>query len=284
MNLTNVLGLPDAFVAAVKADPYTGGGDISITKLIDAPQKRVLGKKYKDLIVEDASERVWSLMGQAVHTVLERANTTALVEERLYMEVDGWSVSGQFDRVHLGDGLMQDWKVTTVYKAKGDVSWERQLNCLRALAIHNGYQVDKLQIIAILRDWQRSASLRDPTGYPQNNVAVIDVPVWDLDQTHAYIQERVKMHQAAEQGLYLPCSDEERWYAGTTYALMKEGGKRATKTSITKEELGEPKKGYFIEERKGGYRRCENYCEVSEFCPQYQDDLNKEKEKNVDVS
>ena len=36
MNLTNLLGLPDAFVAAVKNDPYSGGGDISVTKLIDS--------------------------------------------------------------------------------------------------------------------------------------------------------------------------------------------------------------------------------------------------------
>ena len=83
MNLTNLLGLPDAFVAAVKNDPYTGGGDISATKLIDSPQRRVLYGKYKDFVVEDVSDRVWAVMGQAVHTVLERAGTSALVEERL---------------------------------------------------------------------------------------------------------------------------------------------------------------------------------------------------------
>jgi len=269
MNLTNTLGLPDAFVNAVRNDPYVGGGDISVTKLIDAPQRRVLYKEFKDFVVEDVSERVWSLMGQAVHTVLERAQTSALVEERLYMDVNGWRVSGQFDRLHLGDKTLQDWKVTTTYKAKGDDSWERQLNILRLLAHENGYAVDKLQIVAILRDWRRNEAKRNPE-YPQSNVIVIDVPCWDLDETRRYVQERVAMHQQAEAGEIPSCTDEERWYAGSTFALMKVGGKRAIRVVEERQQLGEPEDGYFIEERKGGYRRCEEFCEVAPFCKQYQ--------------
>ena len=267
MNLTNLLGLPDAFVAAVKNDPYTGGGDISATKLIDSPQRRVLYGKYKDFVVEDVSDRVWAVMGQAVHTVLERAGTSALVEERLFMEVNGWKLSGQFDRLHVADKTIQDWKVTTTYKAEGDESWTRQLNILRMLAIHNGHDIERLQVVAIFRDWQRSKAERDEK-YPKSNVKIIEIPVWDNDFAMAYINERIQAHQAAVAGEQVECSDEERWYAGSTYALMKEGNKRATKVASTKEELGEVAKGFFIEERKGGYRRCEGYCEVAPFCPQ----------------
>lgn len=268
MNLTNLNGLPDAFVKAVRNDSYVGGGDISVTRLIDAPQRRSLNKTYKDYVVEDVSDRVWSLMGQCMHTLLERANTTALVEQRLYMEVGGWQLSGQFDRLHLGDKTLQDWKMTTVYKAEGSIDWERQLNILRMLAKANGYEVDKLQVIAVLRDWKLSESLRNP-DYPSANVQVIDVPVWSDDQAMAYIRQRIDMHQRSDRGEVVLCSDEERWYAGTTYALMKEGGKRAKKVSVNLEDLGVPEKGYVIEERKGGYRRCENYCEVAPFCTQF---------------
>jgi hypothetical protein len=266
MNLTNLLGLPDAFVAAVKNDPYTGGGDISVTKLIDAPQRRVLYGKFKDFVVEDVSDRVWALMGQAVHTVLERAGTSALVEERLFMEVNGWKLSGQFDRLHVADKTIQDWKVTTTYKADGDDSWTKQLNILRMLAIANGHDIERLQVVAIFRDWQRSKAERDEK-YPQSNVKVIELPVWSNEYAMQYISERVAMHQAAVKGEEVLCSDEERWYAGSTFALMKEGNKRATKVADTREELGEPAKGFFIEERKGGYRRCEGYCEVAPFLP-----------------
>jgi hypothetical protein len=268
MNLTNLHGLPDAFVSAVRNDSYVGGGDISVTRLIDSPQKRNLSKTYKQFVVEDVSDRVWSLMGQCMHTLLERANTTALVEERLYMEVNGWQLSGQFDRLHLEDKLLQDWKLTTVFKVDGSVDWERQLNILRILAKHNGYEVERLQVIAVLRDWRRSEALRNP-DYPQANVKVIEVPVWDDEQALAYIKERIDLHQRSDRGEVVPCSDEERWYAGTTYALMKEGGKRAKKVSVNLDDLGVPEKGYVIEERKGGYRRCENFCEVAPFCEQF---------------
>jgi hypothetical protein len=280
MNLTNLLGLPDAFVAAVKNDPYTGGGDISVTKLIDAPQRRVLYGKFKDFVVEDVSDRVWALMGQAVHTVLERAGTSALVEERLFMEVNGWKLSGQFDRLHVADKTIQDWKVTTTYKADGDDSWTKQLNILRMLAIANGHDIERLQVVAIFRDWQRSKAERDEK-YPQSNVKVIELPVWSNEYAMQYISERVAMHQAAVKGEEVLCSDEERWYAGSTFALMKEGNKRATKVADTREELGEPAKGFFIEERKGGYRRCEGYCEVAPFCPQLAREREQQEKANA---
>jgi len=280
MNLTNLMGLPDAFVAAVKNDPYTGGGDISVTKLIDAPQRRVLYSKFKDFVVEDVSDRVWALMGQAVHTVLERAGTSALVEERLFMDVNGWKLSGQFDRLHVADKTIQDWKVTSTYKADGDDSWTKQLNILRMLAIKNGHDIERLQVVAIFRDWQRSKAERDPK-YPQSNVKIIELPVWSDEQAMQYITDRVSMHQAAVKGDEVLCSDDERWYAGSTFALMKEGNKRATKVADTKEELGEPAKGFFIEERKGGYRRCEGYCEVAPFCPQLAREREQQEKANA---
>lgn len=280
MNLTNLLGLPDAFVAAVKNDPYTGGGDISVTKLIDSPQRRVLYGKYKDFVVEDVSDRVWALMGQAVHTVLERAGTSALVEERLFMDVNGWKLSGQFDRLHVADKTIQDWKVTSTYKAEGDDSWTKQLNILRMLAIKNGHDIERLQVVAIFRDWQRSKAERDP-NYPQSNVKIIELPVWSDEQAMQYITDRVSMHQAAVKGEQVLCSDDERWYAGSTFALMKDGNKRATKVADTKEELGEPAKGFFIEERKGGYRRCEGYCEVAPFCPQLAREREQQEKANA---
>ena len=268
MLLTNLHGLPDAFVAAVRNDSYNAGtGDISTTKLIDSPQRRSLARKHRDMIVEDVSERVWSLLGQAVHTVLERAATTALVEERLYMTINGWSLSGQFDRLHVADKTIQDWKVTSTYKAAGDPSWTKQLNILRMLAKHNGYEINKLQVVAIFRDWQRGKTLSSES-YPKLNVGVIDIPVWSDEEAMDYINARVTMHQAAQRGEQIDCSDEERWYSGTTWALRKIGGKKATKIATVKEDLGEVAEGYEVEERRGGFRRCEGWCEVAPFCSQ----------------
>lgn len=270
MHITNLYGLPEALVRAVKNDSYKGGGDISATKLIDSPQIRVLNKKYGSAIVEDVTDRIWSLMGQAIHYVLERsAEVGTEVEERYYMDVGGWQVSGQLDRMVVSHGVIQDWKFVSTFKAEGDESWTKQLNVLRQLVKANGIQVERLEVIAIFRDWQRAVAKRDP-DYPQKPVKIIPVEVWPDDEAMQFITGRVALHQKAEAGEMVPCTDEERWYAGTTYALMKVGGKRATKVASTPEELGEIKDGYEIVERKGGYRRCEEFCAVAPFCSQFE--------------
>lgn len=271
MNLTNVYELPEALVRAIKNDPYTGGGDISVTKLIDSPQVRVLRKQYGHAVVEDVSDRIWSLLGQAVHTILERAGEEehVKVEERLYAEVLGWKVSGQYDRMDLHGTTLDDYKVTSTYAVEGKIEWERQLNCLRWLAVQNGYKVERLRIVAILKDWKKAKAKIDP-NYPQVPVAVINVPVWDLAETALYVEERVAIHQAADAGEIPECTDEERWYSGTKFALMKKGGKRAIKLYERKEDIDDVPDGTFVEERPGVYRRCADYCEVADFCEQHQ--------------
>jgi hypothetical protein len=269
--ITNIHNLPAAIVAAVQNDPYVGGGDISATKLIDSPQVRVLTMRHHDAITTDVSERVWALLGQAVHTILERAGLREegmIIEERLYAEVNGWQVSGQVDRMHLDGGEISDYKVTTVYKQHVSDSWTRQLNVLRWLAHKNGHHIDKLSVVAIFRDWRKSEALRN-SDYPQAAIQTINVPVWTLEEAEEYVAERVYIHQAASRGEDVPCTDEDRWASPSTFALLKFGGKRALKVAKSREELGTPDFGQEIVERKGEYKRCGLYCDVSPFCKQH---------------
>jgi hypothetical protein len=277
MNYTNLHGLPQALVDAVMNDSYVGGGDISVTRLIDTPQRRVLERKHKNVIVEDVIERMFSMWGQVAHGILERSDKEAIVEERLYMEVGGWKLSGQLDRLLTANESIEDWKTLSVFK-KDSIAWEQQLNIYRLLAHKNGYKVNQLKVNAIYRDWRRFEAKRGG-DYPPIPFAVIDIPVWTLEETEEYVANRVAMHQAADRGEITLCTDEERWATPTTYALMKEGGKRATKVAHTKEELGDPAKGFFIEERLGGYRRCEEFCSVAPFCKQFNSERTLEKQE-----
>ena len=69
--LTNKHNIPEVFVRACMVDRHITKGDISTTQLIDAPQIRYL-KAHND-IEEDVSDRLWMLMGTAMHHVLERS-------------------------------------------------------------------------------------------------------------------------------------------------------------------------------------------------------------------
>jgi len=290
MKLTNKLNLPEPIVRAVKNDSYTkGDSDISVTELNDPPQIRVLKDKHENEITEDVSERIWSLCGQVIHGILERADETGDAERRLSVLVNGWKVSGGMDRFVLKDGLLQDYKFTSVYKVRGNTipeEWEKQLNVYGEILRQNNIDVKKLQIVAILRDWSKMGAQRelDPSIYPAHQVVLVDVPLWEEKKAKNYIEDRVRLHQKAAWGEVPLCSKEERWAKDDVYAVMKKGLKRAHRLCNTKEaaesmiaELGSAYSAVF---REGESVRCESYCSVKSFCPQYKKMLeNKNKEK-----
>lgn len=294
--LTNRLGLPEGVARAVANDPYSkGASDISVTQLITPPYQRKLREENEPQ--EDVSDRIWSLLGQATHTILERAYPEAirkgdsalsiaelyekqgyLVEERLYMPWHSWLVSGAFDVYERG--TMFDYKVTSVWSVKGEtkIEWEQQLNLLRLLAYESGLPPpEKLTIIAILRDWSKLKARIDG-HYPQAQVVPVDIPVWSLSEARDYLDERMSAH--FEQPL-VPCSDTERWKDEDVWALMKEGRKSAVKLfdtkSVAEDFLDEikpaDKKLHYIDLRPGTHKRCMDYCNVAHACPTWKGEV-----------
>ena len=248
--------------------------------------------KYYDQLETDASDMIWALFGTAVHHVLESANDPSHVtmEERLYAEVAGWTLSGALDHQEvLSDGTVQitDYKVTSVWSViLGKEEWVKQQNCYAWLVenSNNGTnrhkKVSSLRICAVLRDWQRKKAEFDKE-YPQSPVVIVDLPLWSEEQRDQYIFDGVTLHQEAqvEYDLYdrMPmCSSEEQWAKPSKWAVMKKGAKRAVKLFDSDEEAKafieqqDGKDKMEIEFRRGERTRCEgNYCSVAEFCEQY---------------
>lgn len=276
MRLTNRANLPDAIVQAVMNDGYSrGGADLSVTQAIDAPQAVELTRQHFDEIVEDVEDRVWSLFGQGIHTVLERANKTAIAERRLSAEIEGWTVSGGMDLYDM-DGVLTDYKTTSAWSLifDGAEKWEKQLNCYAVLLRRHGHKVERLQVVALLRDWQRSKAEQDP-GYPQSMIVNVPIPMWAPEAAEKYLRERVILHKQARLTDNLPeCSDKERWVRGESWAVKKIGNKVAMRGGVFKSEA-EAKafvgfdKDKMIEHRPGSPNRCLNYCRVSQWCQQH---------------
>jgi hypothetical protein len=256
----------------------TKKADISVTTLIGPPKINQLKKRYNDQITEDASDRVWALLGQSVHKVLELAGgEEEMTEKRLYKEINGWTLTGQTDLYETGNQVISDFKVTSVFSflLGGKAEWEAQLNLNACLWREYGYSPKKLQIVAILRDWQASKAEFDKE-YPQCAVHIVDIPLWDNEEVIRYATERVKLHQAAAAmpDDTIPCCEpKERWAKPDTFAIKKDGNKRAAKVCDTLEEAQQllPTYGakHSIETRAGGNIRCERYCSVAPFCHYY---------------
>ena len=279
MKITNRLGLPQPLVDAVRNDGYTtNGADISVTTLLKPPRMVALEKQHEAELEEDASDRIWSLMGQVVHGILERADKTGVAERRLSIQVEGWTISGAMDRYI--DGTLQDYKTVTSYKFKDGgvpIEYEQQLNIYAEILRQHGHPVNRAEIVGILRDWSKLEARRDPS-YPQSQVVVRQVPLWSTEKAQKFIRERVILHQQARISLPL-CTEEEQWARPTKYAVMKNGGVRALKLHDT---IGEAEfharqdSNYRVEKRPGEKLRCQSYCPVSRFCTQFQEEMKNE--------
>jgi hypothetical protein len=209
--------------------------------MINPPQLETLRYRHRDEIVEDVSERIWTLLGQATHIVAERAaDSTVISEKRYFAQMGGWTLSGAVDLIE-GTTLI-DYKVrsvwTYIYKSR-IAEWTAQGNINRWLAHQNGVtHIDKMANILILRDWaKREVGKRK--DYPAVQIVTQPLELWPLEKAEAYVAERVRLHQiarAAKDEEMPRCSDEDRW------------------------------------ENKGRFMRCESYCPAKAFCHQFKNE------------
>ena len=88
MRLTNKFNLPQTFLNVLDRPTYSkGGANISATQLLNSPKIVALTKKYDDEIEQDASEMVWSIIGTAIHGVLEHAVMRTILLSKDYMQM-----------------------------------------------------------------------------------------------------------------------------------------------------------------------------------------------------
>lgn len=304
IKVTNKLNLPDAFVIAIENDPYDpddGGqhSDYTITGLLKPPRMAVLSTQHE--IIEDASERLYSLQGQIIHYILERAKPTLaakgfIVEERFYKEyvVDGKSylVSAKVDVYDPAKNRLSDYKYTSVAAANKGLKEEHrlQVNFQARLLRHEGYSVNDVDATAdatlLLRDW---SAMREYEGYPKSPCMVHNVPLMSDSDVDAFVVERIRLHEAAK--AVLPeCSEGERWQRNT-YAVMKNcDAAKAVSGGVkdTLEEAEEVLKKHpegLIETRVGKSTRCTTFCPVRTVCEQgkkYREDQEVKNEVDAD--
>jgi hypothetical protein len=248
-----------------------------------------------DLLKEDVSDKIFSLLGQSVHHIIERSKQRIdLSERRLFYKDDkitnGWTLSGSFDYLER-DGRLIDFKVTSAWATLNALEnpkpeWENQLNVLDFLCRKNQktltsyskpIKVRSLSIMAILRDWSKLRVMQSD-NYPRKQVVMIPVRRWTPKEQDDYIKARIKLHQDAEKSNKLPlCTAKERWRKEDSYALMLDKRKTAKRVLPTREEMDQYLKANKMVEgqgckvvfRKGEDVRCMHYCRVNEFCDHY---------------
>lgn len=283
MKITNKHALPEAVYNLIAKDNYDAGkSDYSVTTLLSPPRLVHLQRRHWEELEEDAIDRVWSLFGHTAHSLLEQHGAEgALSEERLYVDILGRKIGGQVDNYH--DGVITDYKVTSswtlVYGSRLH-EWEAQLNMYAHIFRENGHKVDKLQIVAILRDWDKNKAKAD-WKYPQVPIVIIPLKMWEDKDVATFMDRRVDAmiwNEGYEDDKLDLCSSEDMWEQPTKWALMKKDRKTAVRVVETEEECDELSKQYKIDgreyywqQRPGKRTRCESYCSCSKFCNQWKE-------------
>lgn len=274
MKITNHENLPDPIVQACMPEEDVEG--LRVTSLLNGVCETILKERHWDELEMDAADMIWMIFGSAVHMWLEmsKEGDDEFREERLSMKISNTILTGKSD-LFTKDGIT-DYKTTSVYKVLfGETEeWEKQLKLYAMLWTDAGFKVKSGEIVALMKDHSKPKARREP-GYPKYPVKVFkwDFTDKDIEDTKKWATEKIKLIESLKDvpDSALPtCSREERWATNTTWAIKKQGVKKAKKVCKTKAEAERELlnyKGCYIEERPGEDKKCLDYCMVKDFCP-----------------
>lgn len=305
MQYTNKAGLPQPLVNALSHDPYQKLGDYSCTELLNPPRLTHLFRRHEPKIVVDVMDNMWSMFGRAMHEIAATGATDhSIIEQGFILNIttpSGKSISVGFHPDHIWkeeDGIyqMMDFKNTSYHTVKGGrvkSDWEKQLNMYGYGMRQRGFDIKKLWLAALLRDWSwTECHVKQLRDYPQYPIMVFPITMWADSYTHQLIVDRVVLHEQAKS---LPddklpeCTEEERWAKISSWAVVYTKGKakgravsggasfRKRAEAVAFQNEHNTKKGFKteaewdtkIEFRMGESVRCERYCPVKNFCSQY---------------
>jgi hypothetical protein len=281
---------PLPFVLASGGNSWKPKEDrLYVTQLFAPPMVRRLTIDYFDEIENDVADFFYRILGSAVHNVCEQAvkDQFGIVAEKRVFAPKEWfgvEISGRIDYINMITNTLADIKTASaaMYGRGVKDEWTYQANIYRYLLwrIH-GYTVDNLAIYPLYRDWSKGKA--EGYGYPASPYDYINLPVWTMDETFDFITKCVADHG---QEVTRMCNDEERWKTPDCFAVCKKGSAKAVAATIfddaTQKRVPIPSKALaqqvindkgldkdpkvFIQTRKGGCRKCDSYCDVSDIC------------------
>lgn len=285
MKITNVNKLPTPFVSAVQREYQYKENQYSATQLLKGSCEAVLERRHHNEIECDVSDMIWLIFGTAVHSILENAEeeNEQLKENKIVIDIDGgYKLSGIFDLYDAKEKKVIDYKTASVWKVIYN-DWEdyrKQLLIYAYMLKQIGFECDKGEIVATLKDHSKSKAKFD-SGYPQFPIHKVSFNFTDEDfkEIEQFIKKKfneIRLQEKLSDDKLIECSADERWHKDDKYAVMKKGRKTALKVCSSQIEANQyiDNKGlddkHYIEFREGQDTKCDDYCNVKQWCPFYQ--------------
>lgn len=292
MRITNKHNAPASLVSFANAKHYDAGGSTyTVTQLIDSPRVRILRSRHYQDMEEDVYSSVFRLVGTSLHHIAEQYGGEG-AEERLFLDLTGefgrgerLVVSGAIDLQTNDDGgvVIGDYKMTSVAATRFPEKWAKQLNAYAYLVqrVH-GKRVSKLEVYAILKDWNWRTASRN-SDYPQQPGVTIPIDLWSYKEQEEFFMGRIQAHIEADSLEQPPhCTRDEQWRGQDKWAVMSHARDKRSKNpkgralSLHNDELEAVEKvecdtanDLYVESRPGEPTRCVAFCDVSKWCDQH---------------
>ena len=268
-------GLGTAFHHLLELSEYTSVEAMKISEAIFALENMAAENRFS-IQATTISNALKDFVKSCLSAELNR---DVLREKNLTYDALGWRLSGTLDRFIISSGTIQDYKLTSVWaylNAESKSEWVAQQNIYAFLLREAGYEVNKAEIIGIYRDWSGGEKMRNK-DYPSGRSNTIPIELYSHEAMRDYIHKRIALHKNAEENGVVPeCSSKERWASPDTFAVKQKNRVKAMRVLHSKaaaeafiEANSFKYSDMFIEERLGKNTKCESYCSVSKFCPQY---------------
>lgn len=227
---------------------------IRVSELIKSPLERwLMFEHMKDEVDTSDGTKIKTMFGTIFHAGLELLDKSIRKDKRLYLEMNGWTITGEYDYFDEERGLLIDYKTTSkklfeYYRLEDFKSYYWQLQIYRWM-IEKVMQKEVKQlmnIVFILDGDERS-------GF----IYTIEYELLPLEAVEKQVEFFLQRHDRIE-----PCNDEERW-ARTRYKVGEKTFSNWVEALLYSKQTGEP-----IEEEKF-YIKCKYFCKVAKYCPLY---------------
>lgn len=309
MKITNKFGMPTFLyrtVAGCMTRAHAPGENryASITDLIQPGWKGYLYHTYDQQLETDVMYGLDAMIGTATHAMCHEHNedcSETISEGRLAIEIDGKKITGGFDNYmkdpETGKYTLFEVKTCKTWAVVYDDQFQSYVEQVQMygymLRTHN-FPVESIKITCIFKDW--SATKAKAGGkYPSLGTLTYDIEPWSDAQCEDFLESKVLRLEAIKTNIaqlqlsghsqavaeemtskFFGCTERERWQKPTTYAVMKEGNKRAKKLFYTEDDekmaemLALP--GHSLQVRPGERTRCqERYCSALNICAVYKE-------------
>ncbi len=206
--ITNKMNLNKLFYNWLVRKPYKPiKNRIPVTGFDKPLREFILEREHWDKLDKDATDFYWAVMGQAVHSSLEKVEVNGIEKElKIVLEIDEFTIVGKIDLIQ--EKMIKDHKTTSMKKLQSladKKKWQQQASIYRWMYFTR-YDIklkDYAIINILLKDWDKKVFA--------SPIHEVKVHLWSMEKTELFIMTRLNEMRQYSIDKLPECSVDDNW-------------------------------------------------------------------------